>query len=116
MVTSNIIQELTNQLRYDVLKSGHENAISKAELTRYFGFKDDRLIRSAIRELQRQRVIPVISALSDPSGYFIPVSRQEAKPYLETEHGRAISIFDTCKDVEYAINLTLPPEQGRLIF
>ncbi len=55
---------------------GHDRAVGTQRIAEYFGLTDTRRVREIIAALRRQHE-PVLSV---SSGYYIPVSREDAAP------------------------------------
>lgn len=100
---------------------GPEQAITAGELARIFGYKDDRIIRLAIRELIRgagdgNKGLPVASSTENPPGYFIVTSRQQAEEYAGSVRKRLIEDALRRRDFRRAADQWLTPaRQARLI-
>lgn len=71
------------------LHRGRALAIKGYEIARRLGYKDDRLVRIAIRQLIADGV-PVASSVQEPQGYYIVESYQEALAYMAVLRSRLI--------------------------
>mgnify|MGYP001203862795 CR=1 FL=1 len=104
--------DLRTELHNILLRhEGPERAITGRELAGMFGFKSDRIIRLAIRELRRNTPI-----LSDGNGFFMPTNRDQVNQCLASLRSRLIEDAKTRRDIKVAASLYFTPaEQGRLI-
>src|SRR3989304_874095 len=68
---------------------GAENAITGIQVARQCGYREDRKVRAAIRELLHQGH-PVLSSVCRIPGYFLPRSQEEAEESLVVTRARAI--------------------------
>ncbi len=90
---------------------GQHQAITGLAIARQLGFKDDRRIRVAIRELTDAGNLIASTQGKNakngedaiPPGYFLVSTREEAEEYLRTLSGRALSILARRKSVAQAI-------------
>ena len=105
--------ELKQEVR-QLLRMGKEKARTGKELARTLGFKDDRLIRQAIRSLIADG-IPVISSVHPPYGYYIAESPADITEHLEDLRHRALEILGRYKDLKMASRDILQPHQMALI-
>jgi len=92
------------------LKRGKPNALPGRLLAQRLGFKDDRQIRIAIRELIAQGY-PIASSVSPPMGFFIAQDRMEAVQYLSDLKGRLVEDAYRRRDFKIASRAILQPEQ-----
>lgn len=67
------------------------------EIARCLEMKDDRAVQYAIEELIESGV-PVCSSCSQPMGYFLPETREEAENYKHQLRSRAIGNFHRYKN------------------
>jgi DNA-binding GntR family transcriptional regulator len=92
--------------------AGPENAITGKELAELHGYRDDRTVRLAIRELIAEGV-PVAS---NGDGYFIITTRQQAEEYAGSIKSRLIEDAIRRRDFRKAADEWLTPaRQGKLI-
>jgi hypothetical protein len=116
--------ELKGELRLILLQ--HQNrgrAITGKELARMFGYRDDRQIRLAIRELIRDG-LPIAAATESrengrmrlPAGYFLATTWEEANEYADSIKGRLIEDALRRRDFRRGAVLYLKKaEQWRLL-
>lgn len=97
-----------------LLGYGKENAITGKRLAKILGFRQDRIIRQAIRELIADRV-PVASSVNPPYGYYIVNNPDEAKEYMRVLRSRLISDAYRRRDFKRASRTILNPHQMILI-
>lgn len=71
------------------LKHGQSKAIKGQVIAERLGFKNDRAVRLAIRDLIAQGV-PIASSVSEPQGYYIAETYQEALEYMAGLRSRLI--------------------------
>ncbi len=79
-------------LKQDVLRQLHLGrvfAIKGKLIAERLGFKNDRAVRIAIRELINDGV-PIASSVIEPQGYYIVENYQEALEYMAVLRGRLI--------------------------
>ena len=116
MVVKDVKSDLRDKLQSVLLRhEGPARAITAGELARMFGYKDDRIIRLAIRELIRNG-LPVAASTENFPGYFIVTSRQQADEYALSIKKRLIEDAIRRRDFRRAADQWLTPaEQGRLI-
>lgn len=96
------------------LNSGHANAIKGSLIAKRLGFKNDRAVRIAIRELISDGV-PVASSVNPPYGYYIVETKQEAEEYLAVLKGRLVEDAYRRRDFKVASRNIREPEQLRLV-
>ena len=92
------------------LKRGKPNALPGRILAQRLGFKDDRRIRLAIRELIANGY-PIASSVSPPMGFFIAQDKKEAERYLSDLKGRLVEDAYRRRDFKIAARAILQPEQ-----
>ena len=92
------------------LNKGRLHALPGRVLAQRFGFKDDRQIRLAIRELIAKGH-PIASSVSPPMGFFIAGSKKEAQQYLSDLKGRLVEDAYRRRDFKIAARALLQPEQ-----
>lgn len=80
---------------------GQGKAITGLRLAAELGYNDDRKIRLAIRQLIKEGV-PVVSSVTEPPGFYICASPQEATKYVATLRARAREDLLRLKDFEEA--------------
>lgn len=97
-----------------LLRYGKENARTGIELATVLGFKKDRLVRLALRELIADGV-PVISLVKPPYGSYIADSPEEVMEYLGELRHRALEILGRYKDLKLAAQEILQPCQLGLL-
>jgi len=104
---------LKTQIR-SLLRHGKENAITGKSLARILGFRDDRVIRQAIRELIADRV-PIASSVNPPYGYYIASSPDEATEYMKVLRSRLVEDAYRRRDFKRASRVILDPHQMILL-
>ena len=109
----NTNNELKQEVRY-LLRYGKQNARTGSELATVLGFKDDRLVRLAIKDLIDEG-LPVASSVKPPHGYFIASSYQEAQEYMRVLHSRLAGNAYRLKEFKHASREILQPYQMALI-
>ncbi len=92
------------------LNRGRLNALPGRILAQRLGFKDDRRIRLAIRDLIAEGY-PIASSVSPPMGFFIAQDRKEADQYLSDLKGRLVEDAYRRRDFKIAARAILQPEQ-----
>lgn len=92
------------------LHRGRLNALPGRLLAQRLGFRDDRQIRLAIRELIAEGY-PIASSVSPPMGFFIAESKKEAEQYLSDLKGRLVEDAYRRRDFKIAARAVLQPEQ-----
>jgi len=97
-----------------LLKYGRENAVTGKELARTLGYPNDRVIRQAIRELIKDSV-PIAASTTDPFGYFIIKSPEEATKYLAVLRGRLVEDAYRRRDFQQASWAIMDPYQMSLL-
>lgn len=105
-----------NELQSTVLnqlKTGHANAIRGSILAKRLGFKNDRTIRIAIRELIEARH-PILSAVKPPYGYFFAETQKEVKDCLAVLQSRLEEDARRKSDTKLACAKILKPEQLKM--
>ena len=110
------MNELKTELRKILERhEGRDHAITGMELARILNQRDDRRIRILIRELIIEG-LPVASTTSQPAGYFIPESYEEAREYAESIRRRLIEAAIRRRDFRRAADCHLRlAKQGKLI-
>ena len=99
-------QEVRNLLRY-----GKEHARTGSQMATVLGFKDDRPVRLAIRDLIAEG-LPVAAS---GKGYFIASSLDEATEYMKNLKGRLVKDAYRRRDFKLASRDILQPHQMALI-
>jgi len=99
-------QEVRSLLRY-----GKENAQTGSKLATVLGFKDDRPVRLAIRDLIAEG-LPVAAS---GNGYFIASSLDEATEYMRNLKSRLVNDAYRRRDFKLASREILQPHQMALI-
>lgn len=97
-----------------LLRYGKKNARKGEEFARLLGFKDDRCVRLAIRELIADG-LPVISSVHPPYGYYIADNPEEITEHLGELRHRALEVLGRYKDLKLASREILQPHQMALI-
>ena len=106
-----------NGLKNFVLKElqrGKLKAIPGNILAKRLGYKNDRIIRIAIRELIADG-IPIASSVIPPVGYFIPETKEEVRQYAANIKSRLIEDAYRRRDFLRAARKITQPEQMRLV-
>ncbi len=91
---------------------GSEKAITGGELASLFGFRDDRKIRQAIRELIKDG-LPVASLVEKPYGYFVIMNKKQADDYAASIKNRLIEDAKRRRDFRVAAAKWLMPAVQR---
>lgn len=122
MVVRDVNFDLRTELKNILMRhEGPQRAITAGELARMLGYKNDRIIRLAIRQLIKgdgdgNRGMPIASSTENSPGYFIITSRQQADEYALSIRRRLIEDALRRRDFRRAADQWLvPAEQGRLI-
>ena len=92
------------------LQRGKPNALPGRVLAQRLGFKDDRQIRIAIRNLIADGH-PIASSVSPPMGFFIAETPKEATQYLSDLKGRLVEDAYRHRDFKIAARAVIQPEQ-----
>lgn len=95
------------------LPTGSEKAIPGKILASRLGYKDDRIIRLAIRGLIADG-LPVAASVQKPYGFFIAETKDEVELYTGVMKSRLIEDAYRRRDFKRAAFLILKPEQTRL--
>lgn len=101
------------KLRKEVMSAlgyGRKAAITGKDLASRLGYRDDRLIRVMIRELIAEGV-PIASSVSEPMGFFIVKTDEEAANYIRGLKDRIKEDESRLRDFEAAVASFSPPEQ-----
>ena len=93
---------------------GKEKARTGKDLAKILGFKDDRQIRLAIREIIAAGV-PIISSGHSPYGYYIADNPEEIIEHLGELRHRALEVLGRYKDLKLAAREILQPCQLELL-
>jgi len=101
--------DLKKAILYE-LKRGNLNALPGRILAQRLGFKDDRRIRLAIRELIAEGY-PIAASVSPPMGFFITQDKKEAGRYLSDLKSRLVADAYRRRDFKIAARAILQPEQ-----
>jgi len=107
----------SNELKLEVrllLRTGKEKAATGKVIALTLNYKNDRLIRQAIRELIADG-IPIISSVNPPYGYYIANTPEEITEHLGELRHRALEILGRYKDLKLASREILQPHQMALI-
>ena len=96
------------------LKRGKTNALPGRILAQRLGFKNDRQIRLAIRELIADGK-PIASSVRPPLGYFIADSGEEAIEYMKVLKSRLVNDAYRRRDFKLAARNILDPYQLGLL-
>ena len=105
-----------NGLKNSLLKElrvGQRRAIPGSLLAKRLGFKNDRVIRLAIRELTVDG-IPVVSSIVPPMGFYIAETKEEVNKYAANMRSRLIETALHRRDLLRASRSIRQPEQMRL--
>lgn len=97
-----------------LLRHGKKNARKGKDFARLLGFKDDRQVRLALRELIEDGV-PIASSIRPPLGYFIATSMDEASDYMKVLKSRLVNDAYRRRDFKIAARTVLQPHQMALI-
>lgn len=96
-----------------LLRHGKDQARTGKELAKVLGFKNDRSVRLAIRDLIAEGV-PVASSVIPPLGYFIANSIEEVIDYMKDLKGRLVNDAYRRRDFKLASRELLQPCQMEL--
>jgi len=107
------MNELKTEVR-SLLRYGKGNARKGQDIAKILGFKNDRLIRLAIRDLIAEG-LPVASSVTPPLGFFIASSLDEARDYMRVLKGRLVQDAYRRRDFKLASRKILQPHQMALI-
>lgn len=105
----NATSELKQEVRL-LLKLGSDRATTGKVLALTLNFKNDRLIRHAIRELIADG-IPIISSVNPPYGYYIANSPEDIFEHLGELRHRALEVLGRYRDLKLASREILQPHQ-----
>ena len=94
---------------------GRGSAITGRALAQMLGYKDDRAIRQAIRELRADH-FPVLSATDSPAGYFLPLNQGEVTDCLEQNKSRLIEDAKVIRDIKLGAAMWLLPAVQRSLW
>lgn len=97
-----------------VLPVGRQNAVTGAVLAHRFGYRTDRAVRLAIRELIVSG-LPVASETTSPAGFFIADTQDEVKTYAQALRDRLIEDAKRRRDFLRAAKMIRYPGQLPLI-
>jgi hypothetical protein len=81
---------------------GIGNSITGAHIAQRFGYSSDRKIRVAIQQLVADGK-PIAASVSDPVGYYLVETREEAEAYAAVLRSRAIKILKRLHNFQRAI-------------
>lgn len=81
---------------------GSGNAITGLCIARMLGYKNDRLIRVVISQLIAEGK-PIAASVSEPLGYYLVETEQEAEVYERVLRSRALRTFERLRDFQRAI-------------
>jgi hypothetical protein len=93
------------------LGTGHAAAVSGVALAKRFGLKDDRPVRTAIRQIVREG-IPVMAALTRPFGYYIADDAAEAISFAAKLRSYCVESAVHRRDFLRAARRVISPEQA----
>ncbi len=97
-----------------LLHYGKKNARTGQELAKVLGFRDDRLVRHAIRKLIAEG-LAIASSVTPPLGYFIASSLDEANDYMKVLKSRLVNDAYRRRDFKLAAREILQPYQPELL-
>lgn len=83
---SNTDDTLKAEVR-SLLRYGKQKARKGQEIANILGFKNDRLVRHAIRDMIAEG-LPIASSVTPPLGYFIASSLDEVTDYMKVLKSR----------------------------
>lgn len=94
---------------------GHSKAIKGLRIARLLGLRDDRQVRSAIRDLIADGE-PIAAAVQKPFGYFLIEDLEEAREYRESLRSRIIKLCIRLREFKRGAGHKLDAViQGKLI-
>ncbi len=96
-----------------LLRYGKKNARTGENIARVLGFKKDRTIRLAIREMTAEG-LPIASSVTPPLGYFIASSQAEATHYINVLTSRLVNDAYRRRDFKRAARVLFEPYQTEL--
>ena len=99
---------------HKLLRHGKKNARTGKSLAKIMGFRNDRPIRIAIRELIADRVL-VASSVNPPYGYYIAENPDEVIEYMRVLRKRLIQDAYRRRDFKLAARAILDPYQMTLL-
>jgi hypothetical protein len=82
---------------------GIGNAITGLRIARRFGYRNDRKVRMVIQQLIAEGK-PIAASVSEPVGYYLVQTRDEAEAYEAVLRSRATKTFERLRDFQRAIN------------
>ncbi len=97
-----------------LLRHGQENARTGENIAKLLGFKGDRTVRLAIREMTAEG-LPIAAAVTPPLGYFIASSLEEADTYMRVLKSRLVNDAYRRRDFKLAARGILDPYQMGLL-
>ena len=104
-------------LKFEVrslLRYGKENARKGQEIAKTLGFRNDRIIRHAIRDMIAEG-LPIASTVNPPFGYYIASSQEEAADYMKVLKSRLVNDAYRRRDFKIAAREVLQPSQLGLL-
>jgi hypothetical protein len=81
---------------------GIGNAITGIRIARRFGYRNDRKVRLVIQQLIAEGK-PIAASVSEPVGYYLVQTRDEAEAYAAVLRSRATKTFERLRDFQRAI-------------
>ena len=97
-----------------LLRYGKKNARKGQEIAKTLGFKNDRVIRHAIRDMIAEG-LPIASSVNPPFGYYIASSLDEVTDYMKVLKGRLVQDAYRRRDFKVAARKILQPSQLALL-
>jgi hypothetical protein len=94
----------------DYIPVGHENAISRKELSRKTGLTD-RILR---KEIEKARETTCICNMSDGAGYYIPTDLSEVELFIRQESARGKSVFRNLRGARTMKKLMEKEQKGEV--
>jgi hypothetical protein len=81
---------------------GSANAITGLRIAKQLGYRNDRQVRLVIQGLIADGR-PIAASVSDPVGYYLVQTREEAEAYAAVLRSRAVKTFERMRDFQAAI-------------
>jgi hypothetical protein len=80
---------------------GSANAITGLRIAKQFGYRNDRKVRLVIQQLIADGH-PIAASVSEPVGYYLVHTRDEAEAYAAVLRSRAVKTFERLRDFQRA--------------
>lgn len=83
---------------------GSGNAITGLRIAKRLGYRNDRKVRLVIQQLIAEGK-PIAASVSEPVGYYLVQTRDEAEAYAAVLRSRATKTFERMRDFQRAIEV-----------